>query len=144
MQYWAQNRANPAPAPNRRPRFTFGDMSRTAKSFCWVLGIPLALCAALFAFRWLGVLFVIVSLATIACRENLRSEDALLLTLAGFLFCSLLPVDTSLTTRPGLPKLLPVCYGKPRYDNLARAQRGEVVLGGCMVRGYEPLWVIVW
>jgi hypothetical protein len=108
------------------------------------LGIVLVPCALLFAFRWLGVLFAIVSLVIIACRENLRSEEALLLTLAGFLFCSLLPVDTSFTTRPGLPKLLPVCYGKPRYDTLARAQRGEVVLGGCIVRGYDPLWVIAW
>jgi hypothetical protein len=119
-------------------------MSRSTKSLCWVLGIPLALCAVLFAFRWLGVFFVIASLVVIICRENLRCEEALLLTLAGFLFCSLLPVDVSFTTRAGLPKVLPVCYGKPGHELLDRARRGEVVLGGCMVRGYDPLWVIVW
>ena len=60
------------------------------------------------------------------------------------LFCSLLPLDVSFATRPGLPKLLPVCYGKPGKVLLDRAHRGEVVLGGCMVRGYDPLWVVVW
>ena len=98
----------------------------------------------MFAFRWLGVFFVIASLVIIVCRENLRSEEALLLTLAGFLFCSLLPVDVSFTTRAGTPKLLPVYYGKPGRQLLERAHRGEVVLGGCMVRGYDPLWVVVW
>src|SRR5260370_3282886 len=119
-------------------------MSRATKSLCWVLGGALALGAMLFAFRWLGVFFVIVSLAIIGCRENLRSEEALLLTLAGFLFCSLLPVDVSFTTSAGLPKVLPVCYGKPGKELLDRAHRGEVLLCGCLVRGYDPLWVIVW
>jgi len=78
----------------------------------------------MFAFRWLGVFFVIASLVVIICRENLRTEEALLLTLAGFLFCSLLPVDVSFNTRAGLPKLLPVCYGKPGKALLDRAHRG--------------------
>ncbi len=85
-----------------------------------------------------------IALVMIACRERFRSEEACLLALAGFLFCSLLPVDVSFTTCPGLPKLLPVCYGKPGKELLDRAHRGEVVLGGCLVRGYDPLWVVVW
>jgi hypothetical protein len=119
-------------------------MSRSTKSLCWVLGIPLALCAVLFAFRWLGVLFLVASLILIACRVVLRTEQALLLALAGFLFCSLLPVDVSLTARKGPPKLLPIYYGKPGRQLLDRAHRGEVELGGCVSRGYDPLWVIVW
>jgi hypothetical protein len=119
-------------------------MSRATKSLCWVLGGALALCAVMFAFRWLGVFFLIASLVIIVCRESLRSEEAFLLALAGFLFCSLLPVDVSFTTRTGLPRLLPVYYGKSGKQLLDRAHRGEVVLGGCMVRGYDPLWVVVW
>lgn len=119
-------------------------MSRSTKSLCWTVGIALALCAVMFAFRLLGVFVSIICLVIIACRENLRSEEALLLTLAGFLFCSLLPLDVSFQTRAGFPKLLPVCYGKPGKTLLERAHRGEVVLGGCVVRGYDPLWVVVW
>ena len=119
-------------------------MTRETKSLCWAVGCALAICAIIFAFRWLGVFFVIASLIVIACRESLRIEEAFMLVLAGFLFCSLLPVDVSFTTRAGLPKLLPVCYGKPGKKLLDRAHRGEVVLGGCMVRGYDPIWVVVW
>jgi hypothetical protein len=119
-------------------------MSRSTKSLCWAVGIGMAVCAVIFAFRWLGLFLLIVSLIIIAFRENLRSEEALLLALAGFLFCSLLPVDVSFHTRAGFPKLLPICYGKPGKALIDRAQRGEVVLGGCMVSGYDSLWVVVW
>jgi hypothetical protein len=98
----------------------------------------------MFAFRWLGVFFVIATLIIIAFRERFRTEEAFLFALAGFLFCSLLRVDVAFTTRAGLPKLLPVCYGRPGKALLNRANRGEVVLGGCLVRGYDPLWVVVW
>jgi hypothetical protein len=114
------------------------------KSLCWAVGTALAICAALFAFRWIGVFFVIAALVIIACSQRLRTEESCLLVLAGFLFCSLLPTDVSFTTRPGLPKLLPVCYGRAGKELLDRAQRGEVVLGGCELRGYDPLWVVVW
>lgn len=119
-------------------------MSRSTKSLCWAVGAVLALCALVFAFRWLGVIFAIAALIIIAFRDRFRTEEACLLALAGFLFCSLLPVDISFTSRAGLPKVLPVCYGKPGKATLDRAHKGEVVLGGCMVRGYDPLWVVVW
>lgn len=124
--------------------YLLGDMSRPNKSLCWAVGTALALCAILFAFRWLGVFVVGAALVIIACSERFRTEEACLYALAAFLFCSLLPVDVSLETRRGLPKILPVCYGKPDKALLERARRGEVALGGCMVRGYDPFWVVVW
>src|SRR4051794_33573886 len=119
-------------------------MTRSSKLLCWAAGIALALCAVLFAFRWLGVFFVVLALLIIACSQRFRTEESCLLALAAFLFCSLLPVDVSFATRRGLPKLLPVCYGKPGKVVLDRAHRGEVVLGGCVIHGYDPLWVVVW
>ena len=130
-------------ARGHSPRL-LGNMTRSTKSLCWALGTALAFCAVLFAFRWLGVFSLIAALIMIACSERFRTEEFCLLALAAFLFCSLLPVDVSFATRPGFPRLLPVCYGKPGKTVLDRAHRGEVVLGGCMVSGYDPLWVVVW
>jgi ribosomal protein S27AE len=33
--------------------------------------------------------------------------------------------------------LIPVVYGKPSEEGVARAQRGEIALGGCMNPGHE-------
>ena len=33
--------------------------------------------------------------------------------------------------------LIPVVYGKPSEESVARAQRGEIALGGCMNPGHE-------
>ena len=119
-------------------------MTGSGKSLGWSVGAALAFAAVVFAFRWLGVLFVLTGLALIACRASLRTEEALAVVLVGFLFCSLLPVDISFIVRSGLPKILPVYYGKPAKPLQDRASKGEVVLGGCLVRGYDPLWVVVW
>jgi hypothetical protein len=119
-------------------------MTRATKSLGWVFGGVLALGGVIFAFRWLGILFVAASLVLIACRPSLRTEHAFAVVLGGFLFCSLLPVDVSFITRPGLPRIVPICYGMPGQALRERAARGEIVLGGCLVRGYDPLWVLVW
>jgi hypothetical protein len=119
-------------------------MTHAIKTLAPVLGVILAGLALLFAFRWLGIFFVIASLVVIACRPDLRTREMAALVLIGFLSCSLLPIDISFNTRPGLPKLIRVYYGKPNRVLRDRAAKGEVVLGGCMVSGYDPLWVIVW
>ena len=35
---------------------------------------------------------------------------------------------------------LPIVYGLPSKDVLERAQRGEVILGGCFVTEEHPQW----
>jgi len=117
---------------------------RSTKSLGWSVGAALVLAAVIFAFRWLGVLFVLAGLGLIACRASLRTEEAVAVVLVGFLLCSLLPIDISFLVRPGWPKILPVHYGMPAKALRDRAAKGEVVLGGCLVRGYDPLWVLVW
>src|SRR5262245_24269376 len=119
-------------------------MSSSNKSLGWAVGGALAIAAVLFAFRWLGVLFAMSGLVLIACRASLRTEEGLAFVLVGFLFCSLLPVDISFVVRPGFPKLLPICYGYPGKQLRYRAAKGEVLLGGCMRSGYDPVWVLVW
>ena len=57
---------------------------------------------------------------------------------------TLLPVDVSLHNAPGPPRFVPLEMGLPAPEMMEAATRGEVMLGGCMVTGYEARWVWVW
>jgi hypothetical protein len=57
---------------------------------------------------------------------------------------ALSPLEVALATRHGLPGVVPVLPGLPGPKGLERARRGEVVLAGCMITGFEPRWVVVW
>jgi hypothetical protein len=54
------------------------------------------------------------------------------------------PVEVALAVRHGRPGIVPVLRGLPGSNGLERARRGEVVLAGCMVTGFEPRWVVIW
>ena len=63
----------------------------------------------------------------------------------GFIALSLLPADISFRTRPGPPKFIPVIYGLPIGNELfEQERRGDLILGGCMVNGWSPMWLLVW
>jgi hypothetical protein len=38
------------------------------------------------------------------------------------------------------PHVVPILYGKPDHEGIALAQRGEVMLGGCVCSGSDPIW----
>ena len=61
-----------------------------------------------------------------------------------FIITTFLPFDVSLQNYPGPPRFVPLVMGYPSDSTLERAKRGEVILGGCLVRGNEPRWVWVW
>lgn len=44
----------------------------------------------------------------------------------------------------GPPKLVPLVMGLPRPEMVERAKRGEVILGGCLVTGFEPKYYLIW
>jgi hypothetical protein len=56
----------------------------------------------------------------------------------------LLPVDVYPTNVPGSPRWVPLMMGYPSPEGLEAASRGEIVLGGCIINGFEPRWVWVW
>ena len=61
------------------------------------------------------------------------------LIFVSFLIAVFLPIDVSLQNYPGPPRFVRLVMGlAPEPKN------GEVMLGGCMVRGNEPRWVWVW
>ncbi len=61
-----------------------------------------------------------------------------------FLVVSFVPVDITLRNYPGPPRFVPLIIGAPRDNDVELEERGEVVLAGCISRGNDPRWVLVW
>lgn len=54
------------------------------------------------------------------------------------------PIDVLPIPKGGQPRLVPLVMGLPTRETAERAQRGEVILGGCVVSGFEPKYYVVW
>ncbi len=57
---------------------------------------------------------------------------------------SILPIDVTTLDLPGPPRFVPLATGLPSRRMIEAANRGELVLGGCVDTGFEPRWVWVW
>jgi hypothetical protein len=66
------------------------------------------------------------------------------LIFVAFLIAAWLPIDVSLTNYPGPPRLVPLIMGTPTDEDAAAEARGEVYLGGCILRDNPPRWMLVW
>lgn len=58
-----------------------------------------------------------------------------------FLIAVFLPIDVTLQNHPGPPRFVPYLMG---LRDPTAAEKDEAMFGGCMVRGTEPRWVLVW
>src|SRR5262245_4541715 len=68
-------------------------------------------------------------------------------SLAIWAVCLLLcfsPIDLLPFPRGGRLRLVPLVMGFPSPETVQRAKRGEVILGGCLVSGFEPKYYLVW
>jgi len=54
------------------------------------------------------------------------------------------PIDVIPMPKGGAPRLVPLVMGLPTVETAERAKRGEVILGGCIVTGFEPKYYLVW
>src|ERR1700728_5164681 len=54
------------------------------------------------------------------------------------------PIDVMPIRRGGRPRLVPLVMGLPTRETVQRAKRCEVILGGCIVSGFEPKYYLVW
>ena len=100
-----------------------------------------SLAVLLYSYR---VSAAIMLFALFACYIHflLTSKTILLRwVFVSFLVLTFVPVDISFKNYPGPPRFVPLVMG---LTDGAAFQRGEVMLGGCMVRGTEPKWVFVW
>ena len=87
--------------------------------------------------------FVLLIALAISYFHFLHTSRTALMRLifVSFLVAVFLPIDVTLQNFPGPPRFVPLVMG---LTTEARAKNGEVMLGGCMVRGNEPRWVWVW
>lgn len=53
-------------------------------------------------------------------------------------------IDISVINWPGPPRIVRYVIGLPSRQLVQKAQRGEVVLHGCVATGLEPFWIWVW
>lgn len=104
--------------------------------FCWVLLYN--------SFRvTAGILLLALIVSYVRFLWTAKTRWMRLIFVA-FLIAVFLPADVTLRNYPGPPRLVPLIMGLPFPEDFAREKRGEVVLGGCIVRGNEPRWLLVW
>jgi hypothetical protein len=95
--------------------------------------------------RVLGLLFIAITLLVAAVSVRWPALRRRLLPLSIVtLAVTLSPFDVSLYAKPGPPRFVPVVMGLPSPELLARCERGDAFCGGCVVRGFEPQWVLIW
>ncbi len=74
----------------------------------------------------------------------LNRWQPLVITSVIYVGFTLAPIDVRPQHLFGSPSIVPVVMGYPSSALGERARRGEVWLGGCVVSGTEPKWVVVW
>lgn len=66
------------------------------------------------------------------------------LWVAFWIVALLVRVDISFIDLPGPPRFTRYVIGMPSPQTMRAAQRGEVLLHGCVPNGFEPFWVLTW
>ena len=55
-----------------------------------------------------------------------------------------IPVSLKPTNGSNLKvKVVPIIYGMPNSEDFKAAERGEIVLGGCLFNTFSPRWQVV-
>jgi hypothetical protein len=95
-------------------------------------------------YRLLPDIFLFACLFLWLRKPELRRARILFLLLTCFLLMEFfLPFDLSILYWPGRPRIVPLVMGLPTAETAQRARRGEIALGGCIVSGNEPRWILI-
>jgi hypothetical protein len=112
----------------------------------WI-GVLIVLLASTFfsqlALRFVSLPFLIIAWVLFLRfgRNRLRPS---LITWTAWLMLTFSPIDVLPISKGGPPRLVPLVMGLPTRETAERAKRGEVILGGCIVSGFEPRYYLVW
>lgn len=110
---------------------------------------PFVLCVSsilpmLFSFRFISMLlFLAMWLVYFLFRRSHRFLPLLVIWIL-LMLSSFSPADISFKNYPGPPHLVLLVMGLPTGETWERAERREIMLGGCVVTGHEPKYVLVW
>jgi hypothetical protein len=95
------------------------------------------------AFRFVSLPFLIAAWV-LFFKYGRTSIRQCLIALTIWLPLTFSPIDVLPIPKGGRPRLVPLVMGLPTRETAERAQRGEVILGGCIVSGFEPKYYFVW
>jgi hypothetical protein len=122
-------------------------MNQVAKTqLRWMTGIIILVGSTFFwliALRFVSFPFLVASWVLFFSFKTQRVRVVLIVWVA-WLTLSFSPVDVFPLPKGGRPRLVPLVMGLPRPETVERAKRGEVILGGCIVSGFEPKYYLVW
>jgi hypothetical protein len=112
----------------------------------WIVVLIVLLVSAFFwiiAFRFVSLPFLIVAWVLFLKfgRNSIRPS---LIAWTVWLTLTFSPIDVLPIPKGGSLRLVPLVMGLPTRETVERAKRGEVVLGGCIVSGFEPKYYVVW
>jgi hypothetical protein len=97
----------------------------------------------LLAFRFVSLPLLVASWILFIKSRGGEFRSAFVTCIISLALC-FSPVDILPIPKAGLPRLVPLVMGLPRPETVERAKRGEVILGGCIVTGFEPKYYLVW
>jgi len=113
----------------------------------WMVGLGLGLVfSTLFwfiAFRFISLPVLIVAWV-LFFKQRGKDLRPSLAAWAVWLLLTFSPIDVLPFPRGWPPRIVPLVMGLPKHETLERAKRGDVILGGCIVTGFEPKYYIVW
>lgn len=89
------------------------------------------------------VLLIVLAISYFRFLRTSRT-GVMRLIFVSFLIAVFLPIDIWPVNFPGPPRFVPLVMGLPSNVTASQIKNGDVILGGCIVRGNEPRWVWVW
>jgi hypothetical protein len=96
--------------------------------------------------RAVGIISFLVTILLCLSPQGRQRKGLILVLWAAFMLTRISPVEVSIENYPGSPHWVRLAMGLPSEKGWERAEKGEVMLGGCLVNPYrcEPKWVLVW
>ena len=117
------------------------------KLFKFVLAPLVFLCcyAVLYnSYRSPARMLLLALILSYVCFLWTRKTRWMRLIFVAFLIAAWLPIDVSVKNYQGAPRFVPIIWGTPHDEDEAAEARGEVYLGGCILRDNPPRWMLVW
>src|SRR5574341_1427568 len=97
-----------------------------------------------FLIRNFGALCLLSAIGLYFVPVGKYRKQTILVCLLIFGLTRLSPIEVSLQNYVGPPHFVVLVASYPSEKDAKMVSRGEAMLNGCIVSGYEPKWVLVW